>query len=241
MANHFSTVGFEVRSEKTFVVFVEQIMKYGVDVAFVGGETTRWTLDCGIDQWAQTRIFGDDTEEFVGVQLHHLGATRMTCEICEVLASPAGFDEATLEPHDEAVEGKLRLSWPGAAGVVTEVRVDAIDYAQQRALYTVGTKHVFQVAAFVRALSGANEALPEVPETSADPLEKALILRGTVHNPALKENGDTDLPYWHAQFQTGAQYMELVCDPAVAKGLLVEGAEVTIRAVLTTILADATG
>jgi hypothetical protein len=240
MANHFRAMGFDVHSEPTYRQFVEQIMKYGTDVAFNGGESTRWTLDCGIDHWAQTRALPPTAtvsapEEFVGTALHHLGQTRVRATIQAVLTLPLEFNHTTRLPADAMLEGRLRLACPGNGGKQASLWVDAVDYAQNDAHYTVGTEHEFQLTAFadhVEHLSdGAGGQLPTAaPQLGADRgYRTEAILEGTILALEPKENGDTDAPYMHAQLDCAGVQLELVA--ASLPATIAAGARV--RAVVT--------
>ena len=258
MANHFRAMGFDVHSEPTYRQFVEQIMKYGTDVPFNGGESTRWTLDCGIDHWAQTRALPPTAsvtapEEFVGTALHHLGPTRVRAEVQAVLTLPIEFDRAARLPADAMLEGRLRLTCTGNSSEHATLWVDAVDYAQNDADYTVATKHVLQLTAFAdhvehigtesdgSNVSHAADGATACRQSLAAPRELTpergfrteATLEGIILALEQKANGDTDAPYIHAQIDCGGVQLELVAAsmPATITAGARVRAEVTITAI----------
>jgi hypothetical protein len=234
MANLFAALGFDIDTEEKFSAQSLMVAEAGERIALPGGgEYRRWSPGAGIELWAQ--ITGN---EIVGMNPHFAGDATIR----------AGISARFRDPAFSALDGMYQV-WPEPVtddpetGSTTFV-IDAPDFALHSRLALPVIAPV-QVAAFAFELAGfhSEEAYVEsqtgdlkyaaeslVPSgmfgedmSAADPMRPEAHFTGRVLDSELRINPSTGNPFRRLRVRTWGGEMDVVAEPSLIGGEVVEG------------------
>ena len=234
MANLFATLGFDIDTEEKFSAQSLMVAEAGDRIALPGGgEYRRWSPGAGIELWAQ--ITGN---QVVGMNPHFAGETTIR----------AGVSARFRDPGLSALDGMYQV-WPEPVtddpetGSTTFV-IDAPDFALHSRLKLPVIAPV-QVSAFAFELDafGSEEAYAEsqtgelkyAPESLipsgmfgadmslADPVRPEAHFTGRVLDSELRINPSTGFPFRWMRVRTWGGEMDVLAEPSLIAGEVVEG------------------
>ena len=94
MVDHFSPIGFLIKSEEDFMELVNQIEEAEDIVPVKKGTYIRWSSGCGAELWLQA----DRKNRFIGGSPHFSGTSQVQI----------GLVDRVKRPYDNALEGAFR-------------------------------------------------------------------------------------------------------------------------------------
>lgn len=234
MANLFAALGFETDSREKFAEQALAVVEAGERIALPGGgEYRRWSPGAGVELWAQ--LAGG---QVIGMNPHFAGDARIRAGIAGRFRNP-GFS---------ALDGMYQV-WPEPASDdpesgSTTFAIDAPDFAlhERVRLPLIAPVHVaafaFELGAFANEeeymasqtgeLKYAAESLlptglfAEDGGASKEPKPEAL-LSGRVLETEVRINPATGNPFRWARVRTWGGELDVVAEPSLIEGEVVEG------------------
>ncbi|HEX8454749.1 MAG TPA: hypothetical protein VF647_21895 [Longimicrobium sp.] len=234
MANLFAALGFDIETREQFSAHSLMVAEAGERIALPGGgEYRRWSPGAGVELWAQVTA-----NQVVGMNPHFAGDTTIR----------AGVSRRFRDPAFSALDGMYQV-WPeptshDAESGSTTFAIDAPDFALHDRVRLPRIAPV-QVAAFAFELSAfaneeeymasqtgqlkyASESLlptglfaPDGGEATV-PAPEAM-LSGRVLAAELRINPATGNPFRWARVRTWGGEIDVVAEPCLISGELVEG------------------
>lgn len=220
MATNFSSVGFDIGSQKEMEALIVKVTPQSEPVpTYVGGEYLRYATPEGCELWAQ---FSPD-KEFVGCNPHFAGSSRFRVQVVGVQAHGAA-------PLDGQLIAEL-ADYQTAVPIIINVP----DYRQYAARLQTPAEAVVQITAFAQDLqlfasfdelstSGvaamASEAM--IPTgtmrleggktQSRDPPIPLAYLSGHIRSADRLQNSLSNLPFFAMQVKTLGGVIDVVAD-----------------------------
>lgn len=239
MANHFSTLGFDLRDNVAIRDFIMHTAVGGKWIVLPdGGAYVLWTPGAGIEMWTQV----DPDRQIIGFNPHFGGQARIR----------VGLTSRISRPDDNALDGAF-YGWAGVQeGGDPELGAYpfVFDTPDFRAHDEVALPAIVavQLAAFAHTLKAysdeeafrasethmaAESCIPSGLFTVSPPGETVppasqVIFNGHVTAAALLTNPHTSLTFHWARVKTlGGEY-DVVADPAIVEGEIVPHGVVSV-------------
>jgi len=234
MPSHLSDIGFEVSTDEEFSELAYQAYELGERLRVDQGGYLHWSPGEGVEIWGQL----DNEENFIGLNPHFIGESRISVGLT------ARIERAETSVLDGAFHG-----WANASGDNVEIGdypivFDAPDFRLCDSVKLPSIVEV-QIAAFAHELSAfesdeayyasqtqepkfaAESFIPSGLFTanmeSVEPPQAHAILAGHVLNTALRINPVTKSEFIWAKVQTYGGVFDVVADPLMVNGAVVEG------------------
>jgi hypothetical protein len=234
MASHLSDIGFDFSTDEEFRELTYQAYEQGVRLRVEQGVYLHWSPGEGVEIWGQL----DNEDTIIGFNPHFAGDSVMSVGLT------ARIERAEASALDGAFNG-----WANPSGDNVEFGdypfvFDAPDF---RLCDSVKLPSIVeaQIAAFAHELSAfeSDEAYyasqPKEPKFAAEsfipsglftpemedvePPQAHAILTGRVLNTALRINPVTKSEFLWAKVQTFGGVFDVVADPLIVNGAVVEG------------------
>lgn len=145
VANHFTSIGFNVSTKEDLNALIQRAMKEGEDVSCPNGAYVKWAIGAGIELWVHLDTHGRKISSF---SPHFSGPSRAILGITEIRNDPSihtlleGSIDAWAAPRSEDPKTGL---YP--------LTLDVPDFDALRTNLKLGGKYTFQIAAFGHSLS----------------------------------------------------------------------------------------
>jgi hypothetical protein len=232
-----SSLGFRFSTQQEFVDLAMTAATQGEPIQVGDGTYYRWTPGADIELWAQV----DEDGQIIGLNPHFSGAARMQVRLIERIARE---DDS---PLDGAFYGWADPAEDNPEEVDPEdgqypFAFDAPDFKRHDELAPPAIVNV-QLAAFVQEMRAfendeafqAGEASEDgenfkmAPEscipsgTFSDPPESTVIFSGHVLETAQVTNPHTQQAFWWARVRTLGGEFDVVADPEIVEGTIVQG------------------
>lgn len=231
MANHFSTLGFQVKTRQDFSALAMQAARAGRTIEVESrGSYIIWTSGEGIELWVQINQQG----QLTGLNPHFKGEAAMS----------VGLVSRVSRPDDTELDGAF-YGWAGASEHQPESGdypfvFDAPDFRVFDVLELPRVANV-GLAAFAHEISvyeneeafrasGSRMAVEScIPsgtfhlgtqEGQVDPPKSEVIYYGRVLETTILTNPFTHLPFYWARVRTLGGEIDLVADPTIVKGTI---------------------
>jgi hypothetical protein len=234
MPSHLSDIGFDFNTEEEFGELAYQAYELGARLRVVQGVYLHWSPGDGVEIWGQL----DHEENFIGLNPHFTGDSVMSVGLT------ARLERAESSVLDGAFHGWASPSEDNAESGHYPFVFDAPDFRLCDSVKVPGVVEA-QIAAFAHELSAfeSEEAYyafqPEGPKFAAEsfipsglftpamesvePPQAHAILTGRVLNTALRVNPVTKSEFLWAKVQTFGGVFDVVADPLIVNGAVVEG------------------
>ncbi len=234
MPNHFSALGFLVKTSEDLSNLAMQAVRAGQEIEVPGqGSYIVWAPGEGIELWVQINQEG----QIIGLNPHFKGEAIM----------PVGLTKRILRPKDTALDGAF-YGWANAPEDDPEMgeyplAFDVPDYRVYDALQLPKVANI-QLAAFAREIKvyEKKEALQATGSRMAvescipsgtfrlqsqgggpiDLPESEVIYHGRVLETAMLTNPFTHLSFHWTRIRTLGGEVDLVADPAIVKSTIVK-------------------
>jgi hypothetical protein len=234
MPSHLSDIGFDINTEEEFSELAYQAYELGTRLRVEQGVYLRWSPGEGVEIWGQL----DHEENFIGLNPHFAGDSVMSVGLT-----------AKLERAESSVlDGAFRC-WASPSGDDAESGYyafvfDAPDFRLCDSVKLLSIVEA-QIAAFAHELSvfeseeaynashsdgpkfAAESFFPTglitVGTESAESTPADAILTGHVLNTELRTNPITKSEFLWAKVQTYGGVFDVVADPLIVNGAVVEG------------------
>lgn len=232
-ANHWSSIGFPLETSIELLELAAQAAKNGVPIEAGRGTYIRWSTSVGAELWAQA----DPDGNLMGLNPHYSGDAKLRVRLEDRIVYPGapvldGAFYGWANPDSSRAE---RGDYP--------LVFDTPDYDLHRLLELPAVMDV-QLSAFARelhAFGGETEyrasrwgetfaAESFVPSglfkpdgESVDPPQADAIFVGHVLGTSLLTNPVTGAEFYWARVRTLGGEVDVVADPKVLRGSLVEG------------------
>jgi hypothetical protein len=234
MANLFAALGLDIDSEEKFSAQSLMVAEAGERIALPdGGEYRRWSPGAGIELWAQIR-----GNQILGMNPHFAGDAAIRAGVSARFRDPAfsaydgmyqgwpepvtddpetGSTTFVIDAPDFALHSRVRLP------VIAPVRVSAFAFKLEG---------FASEEAFAESQTGELKYAPEslVPSgmfgadmSPADPMRPEVLLTGRVLDSELRINPSTGSPFRWLRVRTWGGEMDVVAEPSVVRGEVVEG------------------
>jgi GNAT superfamily N-acetyltransferase len=237
MPSHLSSMGFQLESEADFVKLAEQAYEEGQAWEVDRGTYIKWAPGGGIELWLQLDAHGD----IIGLNPHFRGKGLMRAALTHAIVRADGtlLDGAFHAWANPSEDDPARGDFP----FVFDVPDFYLDKPKLPAVLDV------QLAAFAHELQSyeSDQAYDEtqpgeikfaaesfIPAglffpggDEVDPPQAHALFSGHVQATALITNPITGQEFCWAQVRTLGGEMDVVADPVLLNGLLVEGGVVS--------------
>jgi hypothetical protein len=243
MPSHMTTLGFRASTNEEFADLAMTTATQGELVRVGSGTYYHWSPGAGVELWTQV----DEDGQIIGLNPHFSGAARMRVRLIERVAREVdsaldGAFYGWADPVEDDPEQDDPAEDDPAEDGQYPFAFDAPDFKRHDTL-TLPTIVNVQVAAFAHELrafesdeafqagetSEDSETFKMAPEscipsgTFSDPPESTVIFNGHVLETAQLTNPHTQLVFWWARVRTlGGEY-DVVADPEIVKGTIVQG------------------
>ena len=237
MASHLSSIGMPVSSEEDFQGLVERVLRTG-DAAPVepGRGSLRWTDPSGAELWVHL----DEGGYVVGVTPHFAGRGSLravlTREVKRATDSPTGGGlQAWINPPEGVLGSDVEGEYPivfdvpdfqdlGRVAFPCRARVAVVGFVHELTAYASEEAYRAELAADLDLASKAfiPTGLFGSPDDPAMP-EATGLLSGIVQHVERRENALTGKGFVVLTVDSLGGAYDLVADPGVIQGELVEG------------------
>jgi hypothetical protein len=234
MASHMSTIGFQVSNEFDFGKLVNHALLNGTEIESANGMYIWWVAGRGVELWVQI----DRDKSVVGVNPHFSHSGRMW----------VGLTQRLRRPDESSLEGAFH-GWAAPQGDDPESGAypfifDAPDFDLHEELQLPSLRQV-QVAAFAHELEAfvdedsyyasqaegvrfaAESFIPaglfSLGHNGGGPPAAQAVLAGTVLAWENITNPFSGRPFHWARVRTLGGEIDIVTDPSILIGELVEG------------------
>ncbi|HEY7416405.1 MAG TPA: hypothetical protein VH593_14525 [Ktedonobacteraceae bacterium] len=232
MPSYMTALGFPVVTEQDFRHYVYQASEFGQKIETSCGSYTMWTPGSGIELWVQTNLH----KRIIGMNPHFRGDASM----------PVRLVSRVTKRRQSILDGSF-LGWAASdssGGNSYPLVFDLPDYDLYNEL-TLPCTRVVQVAAFAHMLEGyedekayetVNEREQQAdPETFypsglfivhhrvQDPPRAQASLSGYVLATELYTNPVTNQKFYWVLVRTRGSQFDIVADPQVVQGKIVQG------------------
>ena len=231
-ANHWSSIGFPLQTGIAILELAARAAKNGVPIEAGRGTYIRWSAGVGAELWAQT----DRDGNLMGLNPHFSGDAKLRVRL----------EDRILYPGAPVLDGAF-YGWANPDGARAEggdcpLVFDTPDYELHRLLELPVVMDV-QLSAFARELHAFRDeaefyaskwgesfaaesfvpsGLFEAAE-GGDPPQPYAIFTGYVVGTSLLTNPVTGAAFYWARVSTLGGEVDVVADPEVLEGTLVEG------------------
>ena len=234
MPSHLSDIGFDFTSDEEFSELAYQAYELGARLRVEQGVYLHWSPGEGVEIWGQL----DHEETFIGLNPHFAGDSVMSVGLT------ARLERAEASVLDGAFHGWASPSGDNAESGHYPFVFDAPDFLLCDSVKLPSVIDV-QIAAFAHELSAfeseeayyasqseepkfaAESFIPSglfTPEMeSVEPPQAHAILTGHILNTALRINPVTKSEFLWAKVQTFGGVFDVVADPLIVNGVVVEG------------------
>jgi hypothetical protein len=234
MPSHLSDIGFDFNTEEEFSELAYQTYERGARLRVKQGVYLHWSPGEGVEIWGQL----DHEENFIGLNPHFAGDSVMSVGLT------ARLEREEASALDGAFHGWANPSGDDAESGWYPFVFDAPDF---RLCDSVKLPSIVeaQIAAFAHELSvfeseeayyasqsegpkfAAESFIPSGLFTSemesVEPPQAHAILTGRVLNTAFRINPVTKIEFLWAKVQTFGGVFDIVADPLIVGGVVVEG------------------
>jgi hypothetical protein len=221
-----SSIGFPFSTNEEFADLAMTAATQGKPVQVSGGTYYRWSPGAGVELWAQA----DQDGRLIGLNPHFGGAARMRVGLIERIA----------REHDSALDGAF-YGWADPEENDPEngqypFAFDLPDFKRHGRLALPAIVSV-QLAAFAHSLSAfesdeafrsgethmmaAESCIPS--ETFSSPPQSTVVFYGHVLEAAQLANPHTERTFCWARVRTLGGEHDVVADPEIVKGAIVQG------------------
>ncbi|HLZ62332.1 MAG TPA: hypothetical protein VKR06_35760 [Ktedonosporobacter sp.] len=235
MPNHMTALGFPVTTEQDFRHYVYQTSEFGEKIETPNGSYTLWTPGNGIELWVQTNLH----RRLLGMNPHFSGQASMRAHLTARI----------LRPQDTPLDGAFH-AWANPTSDDPESGLfpfvfDSPDYDRHNELQLPHLARV-QIAAFAHQLKGfaseeeymnsqgsgikfASESFipsglftPGPQGKNKKPPQAQAIFSGRVIATQRLTNPVTNQKFYWAQVHVLGGEIDIVADPQVVEGKVVE-------------------
>ncbi|MGQ0763380.1 MAG: hypothetical protein ACT4OT_15395 [Acidobacteriota bacterium] len=234
MPSHMSDIGFNVETEKQFQELASRAYEEGQAFEMIDGAYIKWAPGEGIEVWLQVDVNGD----IVGINPHFSGISSMrVCLDERIRGSEGSLDgafHAWANPENETPDtGDFPFVFDVPDFHLTEatklpavVTIQLAAFAHELQSFASDEDHEksqnheikFASESFIPAGTFVPEGQPPVAEA---------VFTGHVLETALITNPVTGAEFCWAKTRTLGGEIDVVADPALLNGLLVEGGVLT--------------
>jgi hypothetical protein len=221
-----TTLGFHAATNEEFADLAMTAATQGEPVQVSGGTYYRWSPGASVELWAQA----DQDGRLIGLNPHFSGTARMRVGLIERIAreNDSALDGAFYGWADPEENDPENGQYPFAFDLPDFKRHDGP---------TLPTIAAVQIAAFTHTLKAfeSDEAFRSgdthnmaaescIPSgTFSSPPQSTVIFNGHVLAAAQLTNPHTQQMFWWARVRTlGGEY-DVVADPGVVEGVIVQG------------------
>ena len=230
MASHFSSIGIPLSSQQEFRDYVEKAYDKGQHIKVNQGTYLKWTVDTAIELWGQL----NNKNEAIGMNPHFFGSARMNVLIKERVMSP---NDNELDGAFYAWSGKEEgEGYPFVFDVPDICIYDNIKLPQAVVLQLSAFAHDIKVftseGEYFNAQEGEIKFAVEsfIPsglfkpdgEATTPPVAQA-IFSGRIIDTQKRTNSYTNKVYIWAKVSVLGDEIDVVADPEIIEGELVNG------------------
>jgi len=226
MPSHMTTLGFRASTNDEFAELAMTAATQGKPIQVSGGTYYRWSPGAGVELWAQA----DQDGQLIGLNPHFSGAARMRVGLINLIA----------RERDSALDGAF-YGWAGPvendpANGEYPFAFDLPDFRRHARLTLPSIVNV-HIAAFAHTLSAfeSDEAFHAgdthlmaaescIPSgTFSSPPQSTVVFNGHVLNTAQLTNPHTKHTFYWARVRTLGGEFDVVADPEIVKGVIIQG------------------
>ena len=237
MPSHMSDIGFQLNSEDDFHQLVAQACEEGEALEADNGTYIRWSPGEGIELWAQL----DRDNDVIGLNPHFRGKSLMRVGLVQEVARPDGTPldgafHAWANPSEgDAESGEFPFVFDVPDYQLRKVQLPSILQVQLAAfayeLQSYESDEAYEQSQSEEIKFASESFIPSglfTPEggATAPPLAQALFT-GHVRETSIVTNPITKNDFCWAKVRTLGGDVDVVADPVLLNGLLVEGGVVS--------------
>jgi hypothetical protein len=234
MPSHLSDIGFNFNTEEEFSELAYQTYERGARLRVEQGVYLHWSPGEGVEIWGQL----DHEENFIGLNPHFAGDSVMSVGLTSRLerneasmldgafhcwANPSG-DDAELGDYPFVFDAPdFRLCDSVKLPSIVEAQIAA--FAHELSVFE--SEEAYYASQSEEPKFAAESFIPSglfTPEMEdVEPPQAHAILTGRVLNTALRINPVTKSGFLWAKVQTFGGVFDVVADPLIVNGAVVEG------------------
>jgi hypothetical protein len=234
MPNHLSDIGFDFNTEEEFRELAYQVYELGQRLRVKHGVYLHWSPGEGVEIWGQL----DNSDDFIGFNPHFAGDSVMSVgltariERTEASALDGAFYGCASPDGDNAESGYYQFVFDTPDfRLCDSVKLPCIVEAQIAAfaheLSAFENDELYKAAQSEGLRFAAESFIPSGLFTedlkSAEEPEAYAILTGHVIKTVLRINPVTKSEFLWAKVQTLGGVFDVVADPLIVNGAVVEG------------------
>jgi hypothetical protein len=237
MPNHMSDIGFELNSEDDFQQLALQVCEEGEPRKAASGTYIRWAPGEGIELWAQL----DQDNEVIGLNPHFRGKGLMRIGVTQEVIRPErtsldGAYYAWANPAENDPEmGEFPFVFDVPDYQLHKVRLPSILHVQLAAfaheLHSYDSDEAYDRSQSEEMKFASEAFIPSGlfrPEgTTMEPPQAHAIFTGHVQETTIITNPATGNGFCWAKLRTLGGDVDVIADPLLLNGLLVEGGVVS--------------
>ncbi len=229
MPSYMTTLGFPVTTEQDVRHYIFLATEFGRKIETFHGSYTLWEPGEGLQLWVQTNLH----KRILGMRLHFSGQARMRVGIISTITRQGqnildGTLYALADPaHEDPMQGKYPFVF------------DVPDYDTYQNLYlpTLGEVQLVAFASSMKcfatdkayqdtypALAPESVIAPTLPKPGSrrrEPLQSEVHMYGRILETRQLTNPVTGLKFYWAHVRTDGGEMDVVADPQIVEGALV--------------------
>ena len=233
MPSHMSDIGFQLNSQDDFHQLASQACEEGEALETDNGTYIRWAPGEGIELWAQL----DRDNDVIGLNPHFRGKGLMRVGLVQEVSRPEGtpldgsFHAWANPPEDDPEEGEFPLVFDVPNYQLRKVQLPSILHVQLAAfaheLQSYESDEAYEQSQSEEIKFASKSFISSGlfgPEGGATepPLAHALFT-GHVRETSIVTNPVTGNGFCWAKVRTLGGDVDVVADPVLLNGLLVEG------------------
>jgi hypothetical protein len=237
MPSHMSDIGFELNSEDDFHQLASQACEEGEAWEADSGTYVRWAPGEGIELWAQL----DQDNDVIGLNPHFRGKGLMRVGLTEEVPRPEGtcldgaFNAWANPSESDPETGEFPLVFDVPNYRLNKVRLPSILQVQLAAfaheLQSYESDQAYEQSQSEEIKFASESFIPSGlfrPEGRAtEPPQAHAIFTGHVRETSIVTNPVTGNSFCWAKVRTLGGDVDVVADPVLLNGLLVEGGVVS--------------
>lgn len=229
MPSHFSTLGFDVQTQESFVALATQVATQTQPIPVRAGQYLRWVGGSGEELWLQT----DEADDLVGMNPHFNGNSSVRVRLQARVGREGdtvldGSFQGWADPEQEKPESgayPLVFDLPDAAtyfGLELPCIVEAQIAAFAHEVSSHASPDAYSSSQEDQQLKFASQSfIPSgmfQPDGAAtEPPEAMAIFTGHVIEAGVRKNSLTGRPFFWALLDTLGGKYDVVIDPALLK------------------------
>jgi hypothetical protein len=223
-----TTLGFRANTNAEFADLAMTAATQGEPIRVSGGTYYRWSPGAGVELWAQA----DQDGRLVGLNPHFGGAARMRVGLINLIARERdsvldGAFYGWADPEDDDPENGQypfafdlpNFRWHDEISLPTIATVQLAAFAHSLSAFE--SEEAFHARGSDEMKMAAESCIPS--GTFSSPPKSTVIFNGHVLEAAQLTNPQTQQMFWWARVRTLGGEFDVVADPEIVKGIIIQG------------------